>query len=97
MGTPIPLNPFYVYIAGLCLADSTDVVYTEKKLVRIWQVRHIQNTQQKEGQANFGTVCLCLGFSKTDFYFERGKLIENWQTGIRNCFLEKAPYSSYLH
>ena len=57
-------------IIGLCLAGSTEVACTEKRLATIWQERYAQNVRRKGFKQVLEQDDGVLGFSKTNIRFE---------------------------
>ncbi len=84
-------------ITGLFLAGSAEGACTEKSLAKIWQERYFQNARKKGGSSRFWNGLMVFwAFPKQNSTLSRRKLIENWQTGMRNSFLEKVPHNSDL-
>ncbi len=68
-------------IIGLCLAGSTEVACTEKRLATIWQERYAQNVRRKGFKQVLERYDGVLGYSKAKFYFEQRKVEQKLANG----------------
>ena len=69
--------------------------YTLRNGLRRSGRRGIFKMYEKRGSSNFWNGLMVFwAFPKQNSTLSRRKLIKNWQTGMRNSFLEKVPHNS---
>ena len=54
-------------------------------------------TKKRDSNRFWNGLVVFLAFPKQISALNRGKLIKNWQAGMRNSFLEKMPHNSELN
>jgi len=83
-------------ITGLCLAGRTEVACTANSLQRSGRSYGVKIYEKKNSSMFWRGLMVFWVFPKQISILNRGKLIKNWQTGMRNSFLEKVPHNSRL-